>query len=207
MLDAAPFGVLLLLAVMSIKSKQRTATVAKEGRGLAEWLNRDDTHSRAASLIQAVTDLHQWFPAGVAGWYFPKAGFRANLKRGTLIPVNLRAELRPRGRGITFSLVPADEDSRWLQVFGELCNSGNLSRFRRCPNCQRFWYCEGRSDRRACSVACKVALWQKTPAGRKAKREYMRGLRAKHKKLWEAKQQGRTLKRGRNLHVSLKKGE
>jgi len=192
---------------MSTISKQQRASIAQEGRALAMWLNRDDSKSEAAKIIQFVTDLHQRFPAGVAGWYLPKEGFRARLKKGTLIAVNLRAEFRPRGRGIKFSLVPADEDSGWLQVFGELCNSGNLSRLRRCPNCERFWYCVGRIDRRACSKACKVALWQKTAHGRKVKREYMRDLRAKHKMLWEARQNGRTLKRGRNIHVSLKKGE
>ena len=192
---------------MNINNKQRETDIAEQGRDLAEWLNREDSNSMAAKAMQLFADLHKMFPAGVTGWYHPKTGFRARLNRGTLIPVNLQAEFRPRGRGIAFSLVPADEDSRWLQVFGELCNSGNLSRLRRCPNCGRFWYCEGRIDRRACSVACKVVLWQKTPQGRAAKAASMRKWRATKKRLWEAKQRGRKLKRGRNVHVSLKKGE
>lgn len=195
---------------MSIYSKQRAADLAKQGRDLAEWLNREDSNSTAAKIMQSVADLHQAFPLGVTGFYLPSIGFRARTRdrhnRTTLIPVNLRAEFRPRGRGFAFNSVPADEDSRWLQVFGELCNSGNLSRLRRCPNCGRFWYCEGRIDRGACSVACKVVLWQKTPQGRATKAAYMREYRKKQGER-ERKQRltGKRLKASKSILAKLGK--
>lgn len=123
------------------------------------------------------------------------------------IPLNVSAEFKPRGRGVAFRMVPADERSAMLILFGELCDSGNISRVRYCPNCHRFWFNPGRADKQACSLACKTALWQKTPKGREKRREYMQKWRATSRKLWEAKQRGRALGRGRNLHVSLKKGE
>lgn len=128
-------------------------------------------------------------------------------RKGSYSPVRLRAEFRPWGRGIEFKLVPEDEHSTMLYHFIQLINSGNISRLRFCQNCQKFWYCAGRSDRRACSPNCKVSLWQKTPAGRAKRAAYMKDYREKVRHLWEAKQQARRRRRGRNLHVSLKRGE
>jgi hypothetical protein len=132
---------------------------------------------------------------------------RERYGKGCYSPVKLRAEFRPWERGIEFKLVPEDEPSTVLYQFIQLFNSGNLSRLRCCRNCDRFWYCVGRSDRQACSPKCKVALWQKTPAGRKKRAQYMRKHRATRRHLWEMQQKGRLLKRGRNLHVNLKRGE
>jgi hypothetical protein len=39
------------------------------------------------------------------------------------------------------------------------------------------------------------------------RREYMRKYRTTLKRLWEAKQHGRVLERGRKLHITIKKGE
>jgi hypothetical protein len=104
-------------------------------------------------------------------------------RKGSYSPVRLRAEFRPWGRGIEFRLVPEDEHSTMLYHFIQLINSGNVSRLRFCQNCHKFWYCVGRSDQRACSVNCKVSLWQKTPAGRAKRTAYMRKHRATLRKL------------------------
>jgi hypothetical protein len=107
-------------------------------------------------------------------------------RKGSYSPVRLRAEFRPWGRGIEFKLVPEDEHSKMLYHFIQLINSGNISRLRFCQNCQKFWYCVGRKDQRACSPNCKVSLWQKTPAGRAKRAAYMKEHRATLREL-EAK--------------------
>jgi hypothetical protein len=129
-------------------------------------------------------------------------------RKGSYNPVRLRAEFRPWGRGIEFKLVPEDEHSTMLYYFIQLFNSGNLSRLRFCRNCLKFWYCSGRSDQLACSPNCKVSLWQKTPAGRKKRAQYMREHRANPRvRARTSPPKGYSLKRGRKLHVDLKKGE
>jgi hypothetical protein len=97
---------------------------------------------------------------------------------GACLPMQFRAELRPRGRGIEFKLVPEDEGSRWLYMWGELLTSGNATRLRLCPYCDKFWYCAVRADKRFCSDTCKVSFWQKTAKGKEAKKQYMRRYRA-----------------------------
>lgn len=190
---------------MLSKSKQQTA-LADKGRALAAWLNRSETLDNQVAwhikFCVSVGDIANRTSA-------PENFIGAAFTTGALgwLPVKLRAEFTPSARSIQFNLVPNDEDSRWLYVFGELCDSGNMSRLKLCPRCMNIWYCAGRTDKRFCTLPCKVAYWQKTPAGRKAKREYMREYRATERRLWEAKQKGRTLKRGRKLHVSLKRGE
>jgi hypothetical protein len=206
-----------------------------KGKALAEWLNRNTpTNDSVARLIRfSVAAEHDAskrgftpgegiataFRLGMVGHMLPeekKKGAAASpeeyeerLSKGAWVPLDLRAELRPRRGGIDFRLVPQDEDSRWLYLWGELLNSENASRLRICPSCRKYWYCEGRKDKGpACSVTCKVSLWQKTPAGRKAKREYMRDWRANPRvRARNATPNGYQRKRGRKLHVDLKKGD
>ena len=123
------------------------------------------------------------------------------------LPVTLRPECRLNGNRFAFSLVPVDEDSKWLQVWGELYNSGNVSRLKVCPNCEKFFYASGRSDQKTCSQKCNGLLWQRTPKGRKARRNYLRSYRARMKKMSEEMAKGYSRKRGRRLHDTLKKGE
>jgi hypothetical protein len=119
----------------------------------------------------------------IAGRPIPPEGDAALLPgepddaEGVMLPMMLRAELRPKGRRVEFKLVGEDENSQWLYVWGELLNSGNETRLRRCPNCATFWYCAGRSDRRFCTEACKVSFWQRTPKGKETKKRYMRRYR------------------------------
>lgn len=203
MLDNAEGSVVLLLSDMSVNRKQQAADSDK-GKALAECLNRNARiNVSLARLIRfSVAAEHdatrRGFPPGegiatafrlgMVGHMLPeeeKKGvasspkeYEERLSKGALVPLNLGAELRPMRGGIKFRLVPQDEESRWLYLWGELLNSGNASRLRICPNCQKYWYCEGRKDKGpACSVSCKVSLWQKTPKGRTAKAEYMREYR------------------------------
>jgi hypothetical protein len=113
-------------------------------------------------------------------------------------------QYQPRRRQIAIKL---DGRGQMLAAFMQLYESGNVDRLRCCLNCQRFFYAAGRRDKTTCSDNCRASRWQKTPAGRQTRREYMRDLRAKHRLLWKAKQRGRILKRGRKLHTSIKKGE
>ena len=205
------------------------------GRAVAEWLNREHSerpNSPAAFLIEVLIVLGRRereagasaedalsgaFEKGFIAQVLPAKQVREDapvmevlkeaLQKRSCLPVKMRAELRRHGTRLKFELIPENKDSEMLYRFGQLVNSGNASRLLRCPNCRKYWYCEGRTDKKACSNSCKVALWQKTPAGREMRAAYMRELRAKKKRLWEAKQVGRKLKRGRNVHVSLKKGE
>ncbi len=208
---------------------------AKRGRAIAEWLNceHSDRPTSSAARLIAVLIVGQdellkrgiapqkavlmAFEIGLKGQMLPleqsyfvisrKEELERILLRRSCVQVKARAEIRRVGPRLRFELVSEDKDSEMLCHFGELINSGNVSRLLRCPNCKKYWYREGRADKRVCSVRCKVALWQKTPEGRAAKAASMRKWRATRKRLWEAKQRGRKLKRGRKVHPSLKKGE
>lgn len=110
---------------------------------------------------------------------------------------------------VDLDLVPVNEDSKALFLFKTLTELGGASRVRFCENCERFFYAR-RADRQTCSSACKVALWQKTPAGRVKKAEYMRKYRANP--IVQRRAQGYAPKgwrrnRGRKVHLDLKKGE
>jgi hypothetical protein len=168
------------------------------GQALADWLNTQDWKDRsngAGWLIGHFVTHRPW--ASPPGSGEPEQP----------ITEQWQIEYQPQRRELAIKLVHADKRAEMLSVFKELLNYGAESRLRCCPNCQRFWYAAGRSDKRACSDNCKVALWQKTPAGRKKRAKYMRTYRAKVKRLWDAEQKGRKLKRGRKLHVTLRKGE
>jgi hypothetical protein len=176
----------MLLTLMSIKRKllknRRDAAI---GWALARWLNRSfsDHRNRAAQTVG-------WYVARRLG-ESPQALLSASSSQ------TLRVEFKPHGGQISVQVMPADEDGRMLSFFAELYNSGIDWRLRFCPNCERFWYCAGRFDRRACSVACKVALWQKTPEGRAKKAEYMR----RHRKTQRERERKQRLA-GKRLKVS-----
>ena len=112
-----------------------------------------------------------------------------------------------RGGRLLFEFVPVNEQSRALQALGRLIESDNIGRIRKCPHCKLFFFAGQRNHKLFCSHRCQTAHWQRTPEGRAYKAAQMRDVRATAKKLWEAKQRGRKLKQGRNVHVSLKKGE
>jgi hypothetical protein len=99
------------------------------------------------------------------------------LRKGSSCPLKVRAEFRPWGHGVEFKIVPEDEHSRMLYLFIQLVNSGDVSRLRFCPNCEKFWYCTVRADKRFCSDACKVSFWQKTARGKETKKQYMKRYR------------------------------
>ena len=108
---------------------------------------------------------------------------------------------------VAFNLVPANENSRAVLALASLVNSGDADRVRRCRNCRRFFFAWPRRDRQDCSDRCKVAFWQKTPAGRATRAGYMRQYRAEMKRRESLRMpKGYHRKHGRNLHVDLKKG-
>jgi ribosomal protein S27AE len=116
----------------------------------------------------------------------------------------VRAELR--GNTPYFEIGPIGERGVLLSSFHFLTQLGEVNRVRLCPNCGR-WFFARRADSRLCSARCQQSAWRKTPAGRKARAEYMRSYRKNRRQLEEAKSKGYHRKRGRKLHVSLKKGE
>jgi len=202
----------MLLQIMATKRKQPINEIdAERGRVIAEWLNRKHS-DRPNSLIAALIGYYVlasdeaarsgksveegMFSAFAIGKMLSAEQqsesasnferLKAALRKSFNAPVRMQAEFRLRGPRIGFSLLPEDMSSGALSCFGQLLNSGNASRLRRCPNCRKFWYCEGRADKKACSPNCKVALWQKSPQGRAAKADYMRrhraGLRERERK-------------------------
>jgi len=116
----------------------------------------------------------------------------------------INAELR--GGKPYFEIHAIGERGVVLSYFNFLAQVGRANRVRLCPNCQR-WFFARRKDSRLCSARCQTGAYRKTPKGRAKRAAYMRDYRTKTKRLWEAKQKGRKLKRGRKLHVDLKKGE
>jgi hypothetical protein len=88
----------------------------------------------------------------------------------------------------------------------DLGSSGNAARLRFCQNCKMFWYCSGRAHQGACSVRCKVALWQRTPHGRERRRKYVKRYRARLRQEAEGRRRKKViLKRDRNLRPSVNK--
>jgi len=119
---------------------------------------------------------------------------------------NLCVEVCPRGSGLDFTAYPVGEDSRAFWCFAQLIQTGFIDRVRLCPNCRRFFFAL-RTDSKLCSQRCRESAWRKTDEGRKARATYMKRYRKSLKALEGAKTKGYRRKRGRNLHVELRKGE
>jgi hypothetical protein len=199
----------------------------ERGEFLAGWLNGPGQYSRVGLYISLCVDLASSESArrlgrrvavqeAFAAWVGRVNEDRASKGEPLLSP---ELETRVSRLGLDFdlafgvetgkdgfSLVSVNEDSKALLQFANLTDLGGARNVRRCRACDKYFYA-CRADARVCSPLCKVALWRKTPAGREKRAAYMRDYRAKVRRLWEAKQQGRRLRRGRNLHVSLKRGE
>lgn len=189
---------------MDIKRKQQTA----DATWLADWLNRDDSRTAARIRLFVVTEQFDQMLYGRS----MRTGDDPALEGGAEpqeIPCQMVARFAAEGEQPAFTLLPGNDESRAFLVLGSLFKSGESARLRKCYNCEKFWYCVGRSDRAACSKTCKTALWQKTPLGRKRKRQYMREWRATVREMTERERNRhkRKITRGRNLHPSLKKGE
>lgn len=113
----------------------------------------------------------------------------------------------PNGR-IALELAPKDDYARTIIALARLLDLGNASRIRRCRACGRFFYAWPRADRKDCSLNCKTANWERTDRGRKYKAAKMREYRANPiVRARNAPPNRYQRKRGRNVHVSLKKGE
>ena len=84
--------------------------------------------------------------------------------------------IRPRGGKLAFEVDPADETSEALVSLAMLMQIGLADRVRLCPNCERFFFAL-RADSTLCSQPCRESACRKTPAGRKARAEYMRRFR------------------------------
>ena len=200
----------------------------ERGEFLARWLNGPGQHSRVGLYIGLCVDLASSESArrlgrgitvqeAFAGWV-RKVNEASASKGGPLFSPELETRVSRLGLDFDlafgveagkdgFTLVSVNEDSNALLQFANLTDLGGARNVRSCRACDKYFYAR-RADARVCSPECKVALWRKTPAGRKKRAAYMRDYRAKVRRLWEAKQQkGRQLRRGRNVHVSLKKGE
>lgn len=189
--------------LMTLNRKQQAYAKSFQalGNALASWLNWQDDQNQIAGLIKFLAASERF------------SGSDHRYMRCE-IPLKLHAVLLSRieGRKLgppTLEIVPDDEESRALLALRDLINAGKAARLRFCLNCKQFWYCAGRIDQGTCSVRCKVALWQRTPRGRERKRKYMQRYRATLRGMRESlgRRHKLTMKRGRNLHVSLKKGE
>jgi hypothetical protein len=160
-----------LAAWLNAKNRLYTSRVEKLIRW---WLSlKNDPRSRRVSFRRRAQVA---FALGMLGAPLPE-----DAEKGSSWPIRMRVEFRPDESGLGCQIVPEDEpeDDKMLYFFAALLNSGNASRLIICPNCEKVWYQKKRNPRaRACSTACRVALWQKTPEGRKARAAYMRKHRA-----------------------------
>jgi len=160
----------MLLSKMNTKRKLRTA--AATGEALADWVNRELEHGEnpTAWLIAfCVNAVHARRERGLV----PE--FDKDLWELTM---NVHVKIWAEDGHIKLEFVPQDDDSRALYGYSQLRDSGNASRLKPCQNCGRVFYSAGRANRRYCLDSCRVGFWQKTPAGRKKRREYMREYRA-----------------------------
>lgn len=169
------------------------------GHNFAAWLNRQDATNETVRLIKFLVATERL------------ADEEPRYTRYE-IPLKMHALLGPKvaGRTIgppTLDIVPEDEESWAFLMLRDLVSSGNAGRLRFCQNCKMFWYCAGRAHQGACSVRCKVALWQRTPRGRERRRKYVKSYRARLRQEAERfrRQKKLTLKRERNLRPSLNK--
>jgi hypothetical protein len=217
MFDTASNSVKMIFAFMAIKRRLQTEIVEEHGRRLTVVTQHG--HGRGSRSDNLGRPLAAWLnsqnwkdrnnkAAWIVAHYVTHRPFASPLQMDPEFPIThqwqIEFQYNPRGREIAIKL---DERGQMLDAFMQLYESGNEDRLKCCPNCQRFFFAAGRRDKRTCSDNCRASRWQKTPAGRKTRREYMRDLRAKHRLLWKGNQRGRTLKRGRKLHIDLKKGE
>jgi hypothetical protein len=88
----------------------------------------------------------------------------------------------------------------------DLSQAGKLTRMRECPECLKWFFAENLKQL-FCSDNCRVKAWQKKPAGRKARADYMRRYRETLKKRLEKSGDLIRLRRGRKVHIDLKKGD
>lgn len=120
---------------------------------------------------------------------------------------NLQLVIRPRAGTLDFASYPIGEDSRAFWSFAGLIPLGFVDRVRLCPNCRQFFFAK-RKDSMLCSQRCRESAWRKSDAGRDARAAYMRRYRANaRERARNAAPKGYVRKRGRKLHVDLKKGE
>jgi len=132
---------------------------------LADWLNA--RNPSIAPLQRAVAEYIRFINAGRSG-PFPKAAQPLFVKP-------IRARLRSLGRqGLDLAPV-ADRDYAAFSL-RDVFNAGLLGQVRECRECRK-WFFAKNPKRDFCSEKCRVRWWQKTPAGKKARREYMRDLR------------------------------
>jgi hypothetical protein len=178
----------------------------QEAREIADWLNGGtggergefltirnaaQSHARAAlihELISVPGRSSFWLEPQLPGW-------------GVL---QFRPQLVRTGGRMALTLVGQDMDSRLWVACMSLSYASLLEKVRQCGRCAK-WYLVRKG--RFCSTLCRVKWHYRTPEGRQKRAKYMRHYRATCRRLWERKRKGRQLKRGRNIHVSLKKGE
>ena len=120
---------------------------------------------------------------------------------------NIRLFIRPHGDVLDFGFRPEGEVSEAFWSFARLIQLGFVDRVRSCRHCNRFFFAV-RADSKLCSQRCRENAWRKTQAGRKARAAYMREYRANPRvRALNGAPKGYCRKRGRKLHVDLKKGD
>ena len=200
-----------------------------QGKLLVNWLNQcapggetdDAVPSLFALLLRVEAGKKAGRPAAEEAWSWFLNRLTSSKGQGTALPrgegqvrldssehgFNFEILAGFRGGKLHVEVIPADEQGKALMAFKILTDLGQANRVRLCPNCQR-WFFAQRVDSKLCSQSCQVSEWRKSEAGRRARAEYMQNYRANPRvRARNAPPKGHKLKRGRKLHIDLKKGK
>ena len=179
---------------MKFAHNRKLRSTGLDGHALAAWLN---LRRKGVAPAQAAIAAYLRFENSGRKGAFPDAArllftrpAQGRLRRGYR-----SLELAPFG----------DLDDAIFRLL-DLSRAGKLTRVRECPECLEWFFAENLKQL-FCSDNCRVKAWQKKPAGRKARADYMRRYRQTLKKRLEKSGDLIRLRRGRKIHVDLKKGE
>jgi hypothetical protein len=132
-------------------------------------------------------------------WSKPALGWGRPLQ---LLP----ALVADRGR-IRLTLAGRGLDSGLYVALVSLCYARPLEWVRQCETCEK-WFIATRKKSRFCSTLCRVKWHAHTEEGKRKRAAYMQQYRANPRvRARNGVPKGYHRKRGRKLHVDLKKGE
>jgi hypothetical protein len=177
-----------------------------EAQEVAHWLNagsddrcrnfltlreRTQKHCRMARMNELMS-----IQGRSSFWLEPSSLAGASLQVRPLV-------IRTEGRA-ALTLVGKNEESQIYIACMSLSEAGLLNKLRQCETCEK-WYL--RRKGRFCSTLCRVKWHSHTDEGKRKRAEYMRDYRANPRvRARNAAPEGYHRKRGRKLHVDLKKG-
>jgi hypothetical protein len=170
----------------------------RDGQAMVDFLNREPKSAVAQFIsfyvmAQSSDALHkrELMPA-LEETFFAMSTSRVATKIGEncfALPLMAQVRFTLTKQRVEPEVVASDDDLQLFR-FAQLVSSGFITRVRWCPNCSKFWHCGyaedskrlARMDKGFCTDSCKVMFWQRTPKGRKHRRELMRRRRLEERK-------------------------